>query len=401
MAKYRYRAKDKQGNIIDGMMSAYDEDDLYRKLKNEDKFLIEANSGSEGQNNRQLSASMLSEFNRELGDMLAAGVTMVRALTILAQEEYRRPREQAVLLQVLKLIRQGESISDAMEQQNGAFPVLMVNMYRAAETGGRISDTAKRLAVHYEKEHRLNTRVQAATIYPSILLVLMCLVVAFIMTFVLPQLSGLFDKLEELPVATRILFAVSSGVQMHWRGILAGIIVLVIVFVLLGRMPVIKMWKDQAKLKLPVIGRLMRIIYTARFARSLSSLYSAGIPIVTAMQISSKTIGNTYIERQFDAAIARLVSGSPLSEALEEITGFRQKLSAVVRVGEESGELVQMLDSMADSFDYESEMAINQLVSYLEPVLIVVMAFLIGFIMIAVMMPIYDSYSAIGASTYY
>lgn len=391
----------REGNIISGMMSAYDEDDLYRRLKSEDKFLLEADSGTEGKNNRQLSAMMLSEFNRELGDMLAAGVTMVRALTILAQEEFRRPKERAVLMQVLKLIRQGESISDAMEQQNGAFPVLMVNMYRAAETGGKISDTAKRLAVHYEKEHHLNSKVRAATIYPSILLVLMCLVVVFIISFVLPQLSGLFASLDKLPMATRILFAISSAGKIHWRGVLAGIVVLAVVLLLLQKMPAVRAWKDQVKLKIPLAGRLMKVIYTARFARSLSSLYSAGIPIVTAMQISARTIGNTYIERQFDKAIAQLHSGKPLSEALEEIQGFRQKLSAVVRVGEESGELVQMLDSMADAFDYESEMAINRLVGYLEPVLIVVMACLIGFIMIAVLMPIYDSYSAIGASAYY
>lgn len=401
MAKFRYLARDKQGDTISGIMHAADEDDLYRKLKEQDKYLIDTENGMEDSATRQLPMLMLSEFNRELGDMLGAGVTLVRAFTILSQEETRKPKERAVLTSVLKLIRQGEAVSDAMEQQNGAFPLLMVNMYRAAETSGKLADTAKRLAVHYEKEHQLNIKIRGATIYPKILTGLVFVVLIFIMTFILPQLTDMFDTLEELPMPTRILFGISGFVGRNWKGIIPVAVVAVVILLMLGRMPAVRVWRDQMKLKIPVIGRLLMVIYTARFARNLSSLYSSGIPIITAMQISRKTIGNSYIERQFDAAIGCLRAGGSLSEALEKIKGFRKKLPSVVRVGEESGDLVQMLDAMADSFDYESEMAVSRLISYLEPVLITLMAVLIGFIMIAVMMPIYESYSAIGSSAYY
>lgn len=401
MAKFRYLARDKQGNTISGMMSAADEDELYRKLKEEDKFLISTESGMEGLSTSQLPLLMLSEFNRELGDMLGAGVTLVRAFTILSQEETRKPKERAVLAAVLKLIRQGASISDAMEQQNGAFPILMVNMYRAAETSGKLADTAKRLAVHYEKEHQLNIKIRGATVYPKILTFLVFVVLVFIMTFILPQLTSLFDSLDTLPGPTRVLFGISDFVGTHWRALLAFLVVAAVIILMLRRMPVVRSWCDGVKLRIPVIGKLLMVVYTARFARNLSSLYSSGIPIITAMQISRKTIGNSYIEGQFDGAIGCLRAGGSLSDALENIKGFRKKLPSVVRVGEESGDLVQMLDAMADSFDYESEMAINRLISYLEPVLITVMAVLIGFIMIAVMMPIYESYSAIGSTAYY
>ncbi len=401
MAKFRYLARDKQGDTISGIMRAVDEVDLYRKLKEQDKSLSDTVHGMEDAATRQLPLLMLSEFNRELGDMLGAGVTLVRAFTILSQEETRKPKERAVLTSVLKLIRQGEAVSDAMEQQNGAFPLLMVNMYRAAETSGKLADTAKRLAVHYEKEHQLNIKIRGATIYPRILTGLVFVVLIFIMTFILPQLTDMFDTLEELPAPTRILFGISGFVGRNWKGIIPVAVVAVVILIVLGRMPAVRVWRDQVKLKTPVIGRLLMVIYTARFARNLSSLYSSGIPIITAMQISRKTIGNSYIERQFDAAIGCLRAGGSLSESLEKIKGFRKKLPSVVRVGEESGDLVQMLDAMADSFDYESEMAVNRLISYLEPVLITLMAVLIGFIMIAVMMPIYESYSAIGSSAYY
>lgn len=401
MAKFRYLARDKQGDTISGIMHAVDEDDLYRKLKEEDKFLISTESGMEDLTTRQLPLLMLSEFNRELGDMLGAGVTLVRALTILSQEETRKPKERAVLTTVLKLIRQGEAVSDALEQQNGAFPLLMVNMYRAAESSGKLADTAKRLAVHYEKEHQLNIKVRGATVYPKLLTGLVFVVLVFIMTFILPQLTEMFDSLETLPLPTRILFGISDFVGRNWKGIVPALLVAVAILIMLGKMPAVRMWRDRIKLKIPVIGQLLMVIYTARFARNLSSLYSSGIPIITAMQISRKTIGNSYIERQFDGAIACLRSGGSLSESLEKIKGFRKKLPSVVRVGEESGDLVQMLDAMADSFDYESEMAVNRMISYLEPALITLMAVLIGFIMIAVMLPIYESYSAIGSSAYY
>ena len=277
----------------------------------------------------------------------------------------------------------------------------MINMYRAAETSGRLAETAKRLAVHYEKEHQLGVKVRGATIYPRILAVLVFAVLVFIIAFILPQLTDLFDSLDTLPGPTRVLFGISSFVGMHWKWILAILAVLAVVIVILGKMPAVRQWIDKGKLKLPLVGNLLMVIYTARFARNLSSLYSSGIPIITAMQISRKTIGNSYIEGQFDEAIAMIRNGRPLSEALESIQGFRKKLPSVVRVGEESGDLVQMLDSMADSFDYESGMAINRLISYLEPALIILMAFLIGFIMIAVMLPIYQSYSTIGAMSYY
>lgn len=401
MAKFRYLARDKQGDTVSGIMHAVDEDELYRKLKEQDKFLIDTENGMEDSATRQLPLLMLSEFNRELGDMLGAGVTLVRAFTILAQEETRKPKERAVLLSVLKLIRQGEAISDAMEQQNGAFPLLMVNMYRAAETSGKLADTAKRLAVHYEKEHQLNIKIRGATVYPKILTGLVAVVLVFIMTVILPQLTDMFDSLDTLPTPTRILFGISGFVGRNWKGIIPVLLVVGVILIVLGRMPAVRVWRDRMKLRIPVIGRLLMVIYTARFARNLSSLYSSGIPIITAMQISRKTIGNSYIERQFDAAIGCLRAGGSLSESLEKVKGFRKKLSSVVRVGEESGDLVQMLDAMADSFDYESEMAVSRMISYLEPVLITLMAVLIGFIMIAVMLPIYESYSAIGSSAYY
>lgn len=400
MPKYGYQARDQKGKLQIGTMAAADEDELYLRLKEQDLYLVDAEDVLEGKKYRPLSPLMLSEFNRELGNMLASGVTLVRAMTILSQEETRKERERDIITKVLKLIRQGESISGAMEKQVGAFPLLMIHMYRAAESSGKLAATAERLAVHYEKEHQMATKLKSATAYPKILCVLSVLIVIFIVNFILPQLSELFDSLASLPLPTRILFGSNAFIKEHYKLLLAILFVVAVVLVILLKMPSVRRSLDEQKLKIPVIGKLLKTIYTARFARSLCSLYSAGIPIVTAMQIVKKTIGNVYIESQFDGAISRLREGHSLSDTIEEIDGFVKKLPAVIRVGEESGDLVKMLDSMADSFDYESEMAVNRLIGYLEPALIVIMAVIIGFIMIAVMLPIYDSYSAIGMNVY-
>lgn len=401
MARYYYEARNKKGRAVTGEMSAVSEEELYQKLKTEGKYLIDARDMQESRTYHQLSPLMLSEFNRELSDMLGAGVPLVRCLTILSQEETRKKKDREILTGVLKAVRQGEALSDAMEKQKGAFPALMIHMYRAAENGGNLGGTAMRLSLHYEKEHHLDTRIKGAVTYPKILAVMSVLMVIFIMSFILPQLSELFDNMSQLPLPTRILFGISDFIGTHGIGLLTVLIILVLLFLLLFRIPAVRRKRDEWKLKIPVAGKLLSVIYTARFARSLSSLYRSGLPIVNAMQIARRTIGNSYIEGQFDEVISLLKEGHCLSEAVDHIDGFRKKLSSVIRVGEESGDMAVMLDSLADAFDYESEMATGRLISYLEPALIICMAVIIGFIMIAVMMPIYDSYSAIGTSVYY
>lgn len=401
MAKYKYDARDVRGRAVAGVMTAADEDELYRILKEDGKYLIDAEDVSEGRAYHALPPQMLSEFNRELADMLKAGITLVRALTILSQEETRTRQEREILAQVLRLVRQGEALSDACEKQTGAFPVLMIHMYRASEMSGGLSETASRLAVHYEKEYQLNVKIKGATTYPKILGIMAVVVIIFIMSFIMPQLTELFDTMTQLPWPTQFLFNLSDFVSEHWEGILLAVVILAIIWIVTGQMPVVRCKKDEWKLKMPITGKLLSVIYTARFARCLSSLYSAGIPIVNAMQVVKRTIGNSYIEAQFDPAISLLKEGHSLSEAVDTIDGFRGKLAAVIRVGEESGDLPMMLDSLADSFDYESEAAATRLVSCLEPCLIVIMAVIIGFMMIAVMLPIYDSYSAIGTNVYY
>ena len=284
--------------------------------------------------------------------------------------------------------------ADALEAQQ-VFPALMLGMIRAGEGSGRLDRVAERLAVHYEKAHQMNQQVKSALMYPMILAVLSVAVVIVIVTFVLPQFSDLFSTMDSLPAVTLALMAFSDFMVTIWYLLLLGLAALAAALRSLLHVPSVRLALDRAKLNMPVFGPLHRIICTARFARTISSLYASGLPIITALQTARDTIGNAYIVSQFDAVLAQVRSGVSLSAALESVDGFQRKLCSSIAVGEETGQLDSMLDSIADSMEYDAQQASRRMMTILEPMLIVLMAFVVGFIIIAVMAPIIGSYSAI------
>jgi type IV pilus assembly protein PilC len=269
-------------------------------------------------------------------------------------------------------------------------------MIRAGENTGRLDSTCEKMAVNYDKEHRLNAKVNQALVYPIILIVLIIGVVLIIFTFVLPQFMGLFENME-LPLPTKIVMGISDFLIAWGMWVLIGIVAAVAGLIALLRQPGPRRSFDHLKLRLPKIGQLLRIIYTARFARTLSSLYVSGISMIQALTIARTTIGNSYIAAQFDDVIEALGNGRTLSQALAAVDGFEPKLRSTVLIGEESGNLEKMLESVADQYEYDSEMATQSLVTLIEPVLIVFMAVIVAFVIISVLMPIYQLYSNIGA----
>ncbi|MEG0792971.1 MAG: type II secretion system F family protein [Lachnospiraceae bacterium] len=395
LPRYKYSAKNQEGKLVQGFLEAADEDALYQKLREQDQFLISASKKEAHFSEKKLKPAILSDFCRQIGTLLSAGVSLVRALNIMAEDHNLKPAVARIYQNLLRLIRQGIPLSDAMEQQGAAFPELLINMFRSAEASGSIDKTAKRMAVHYEKEHKMNGKVVSAMMYPMILIVLVFVVVIFIVSYVIPQFQTIFATMKELPLPTRIILGVSGAIQNHWIMILVIAVIAVITIILLFRIPIIRLYKDKFKLKIPLIGKLLRTIYTARFARTLSSLYSSGLPIVTALQVGRKTVGNRYIDVQFDEVIRSIRSGETLSKSLGLIDGFDGKLHATILIGEETGSLDEMLISIADALEYDSEMALGKMVAILEPVLIIIMAVIIGFIMVGVMLPIIKSYAEI------
>ena len=397
MEYYRYKAQDEKGKSKSGVMSAVDEFDLQAKLKGENMMLISYTIESKKVNHKKLKSNQVSEFCRNVGELLGAGVTLVRALRIISEDESVNPKQRELYAAILKQVRAGIALSDTMQEQGDAFPSLLINMIRSAENTGNLDKVAMQMASYYDKDYRLSQKVKSSMTYPKILVVMIVAVVAIIMGYVIPQFKSLFDAMDSLPVATTILLAVSNFVKDRWYILIFAAFVIYMIFRVLISIPQIKYLMDKLEVKLPKIGRLRKVIYTARFARTLSSLYSAGIPITNCLTIAKNTIGNKYIESQFDTLVHDIRNGAALSEAIEKVDGFTKKLSSSIMVGEETGALDNMLNSIADQMEYDSEMALNSLVAYLEPVMIVVMAVIVGFIMIAVIQPIYGSYEQIAA----
>jgi type IV pilus assembly protein PilC len=297
---------------------------------------------------------------------------------------------------VMADLKRGSTLSEAMAAQGRAFPELLVNMMKAGENTGKMDVTAAKMAANYDKEHRLNSKIKSAIVYPAILLVLIIGVVLVIFTFVLPSFIGIFEGME-LPLPTQIVMAISDFLLTKGIWLLIGVVAAVAALIYVFRKPAPRKALDRFKLRIPKVGRLLRTIYTARFARTLASLYVSGISMIQALQIAKRTIGNTYIESQFDSVIELLGNGRTLSQALSGIDGFEPKLQSTILIGEESGSLEQMLESIADQYDYDSEMASQRLVTLIEPILIVVMACVVGFVIISVLLPIYQLYENVGA----
>ena len=402
MPNYKYTAAGSNGKKVRGVMTAPDETALYQRLREEGKYLTASKEVTGKRTSGKLKIVVVADFCRQLGTLLGAGVSLVRALSINAAEESVKPKVRTIYEEMLRLIRQGVPLSEAMERQAPAFPELLVGMLRSAEVSGNLDHTAKRMAVHYEKEHRINSKVRSAMVYPIILAVMMVAIVVFVVGYILPQFSDLFATMGELPWMTRVVMAFSDLVTNYWYLLILGLAVLVMLIRMVLKAPAVRLAFDKRKLKLPVVGKLLRTIYTARFARTLSSLYGSGVPIMSSLSTAADTVGNQYIVSQFGESVRLLQQGGSLTDALRRIDGFENKLASSIAIGEETGNLDEMLDVTADSYDYASEQAMNRLVTLLEPCMLILMGFMVGFIMLAILLPIFGSYNAIEQSaTYY
>lgn len=382
-------------------MNASDENALNLSLRDEGKFLTQSSEVREKQFNGKLKTMIVADFCRQLGTLLGAGVSLVRALNIITGDENLRPKTRAVYNEILRLIKQGVALSDAMEQQAPAFPELLINMMRSAESSGNLDGTARRMAEHYEKEHKVNAKVKSAMIYPIILLVMMVVIVIFVVGYILPQFSDMFKTMGELPWMTQMVIGASDAVTNYWYLLIIGVMLIAMALRMILKIPKVRSGFDKFKIKMPVIGKLLRTIYTARFARTLSSLYGSGVPIMSSILTAARTVGNKYIENQFGESVQLLQQGGTLADAVRRIDGFENKLGSSIYIGEETGNLDEMLDVTADSYDYASEQAINKLVTLLEPCMLIIMGFLVGFIMLAILVPIFGSYDAIAQSSQY
>lgn len=394
MPSYQFSAKTLESKKVSGRRDAPDEKTLITQLRSEGLYPLQVKEAARAsEQSGKLKTAEISEFCREIGTMLASGISLVRAMEILLQRSMK-PMVHMVYESVYVMLQQGHTLSEAMSMQGNAFPELLINMFRAGENSGQLERTALKMADHFQKEHKLHSKLKNAATYPVILIILTVAIMILIFTVVLPTFFDLFEGIE-LPIYTQIVIAISNFLTQYWYVLLIIVLLVTMTWILLLRISKVRIAFDHFKLRLPKIGKLFRTIYTARFARTLCSLYSSGISLVNAIGTAVETVGNRYISSQFEQVIRDVRAGKPLSQAIQQVEGLDPKLKSIIYIGEESGRLDEMLSSAADSFDYDAEIASQRMVTIMEPLMIVIMAVIIGVVMISVMVPIYTLYQSI------
>lgn len=396
MAIYKYVARDINAKKITGKTEARDEHELSQLLRVKDMYLISHKDiTKEETKNYKMKLKELANFCREIGTMMNSGLPLIRTVSILASREDNK-KLKAIYNDIYVKLQQGQTLSDALKEQGKAFPDILIQMVRSGEASGNMQDTMMVLNNQFTNDNKIKNKVKSAMTYPVILGIVTIVVLLIVYTAVLPSFFSMFEGME-LPLITEIIIIISKFIMSYWYALLIGILVLILIIVSLLQLPKVKYQFDRFKLKMPIIGKLMKIIYTSRFARTLCSLYSSGISIVNAMVIVKSTIGNKYIETQFDNSIKAVRNGEALSVAIGMIDGFDIKLTSSVYIGEESGNLEDLLSSLADDFDYEAMLASEKMVAILEPAMIIVLAVVICVIIISVLVPIYSMYQNVGS----
>jgi type IV pilus assembly protein PilC len=292
-------------------------------------------------------------------------------------------------------VQKGESFSNTLEMHSGSFPDFLISMVGAGESSGSLDIIMTRMADHYAKENKLKNSIKSAMIYPIILLIICVVVVIFLFTFIMPTFIAMFEDKSKMPFLTKCMAAISKFLRTKWYVLIIIVAALVFGFRYAMKVPNFRKKMHRLLIKGPAFGPLITKIYTGRFARTLSSLYSSGIPMVECLQRSSSILGNAYIDEKFETVIDEVKQGETLSSAITRTEIFEPMFCSIIYVGEESGALDSILEKTSDYYEEESDAAVQRLVGIIQPVLLIFMAVIIGMVVCGVYPALYGSLESI------
>lgn len=392
MKTFIYTATDVQGNTIkNARMVAEDVNDFLEKINEKGLFCSSYKEASDKKSNtlHKFKMEELAYNCRQLSAMLSSGLTLVRALDILYKEQTKEAPKQ-IFREVYEEVQKGSAFSDALKMQQGAFPHFMISMIQAGESSGSLDVIVKRLEDYYDKQNKLNNKIKGAMMYPIILAVLCVAIVIALFTFIMPTFKDLLTE-EDMKGLTGALFAFSDSITGYWYIYVSVVLAVVFIVKYSLKIPSVRYKFDKLICKMPKVGVLVVKVYTGKFARTLSSLYSSGIPMVEALERSSAILGNTFIEKSFVNVIDEVKQGDQLSAAIQRTGIFESMFCSIIFVGEESGALDTILEKSASFYEDESDSAIQRLVGLIEPVMIIFMGAAIGLVIAGILPALYNS----------
>lgn len=393
--QFKYRAATDNGQIVEGVKDAKDEKELLSMLRGSSLLPISVVMTAKGGSGIDISFATvkkkdLAVFCRQFYTMLNSGVSVVKTLTILGRQTENKLLRNAIE-ELYEGVQKGKTLSEAMRENPKVFPSILINMVEAGEVSGSLDTILDRMAVHYEKEFKTENKIKGAMIYPAVLAVVAVAVVIFMMVAVMPTFVGMFEKSgSELPGPTRMLLAISNSIRYKWYLHIIAVSGIVLGIRYFGKSDYGSMFIDALKLKLPIIGKTNIKIATSKFNRTLSTVLSSGIPLIQGIDVVSRVVGNRYIAESLANAREEVRKGVPLSRTIRDTGIFPPMVDAMIKIGEESGDLEGILGKTADFYDEEVDVAITKTTEMMQPLMILIMAVIVGFIVIAIALPMFD-----------
>lgn len=398
MANYVYEAIDVNGKKIKGKIVAEDRQDAQRQLKDKNLYIVDINE--DNVLNKEINIKFLNKvkakdlavFCKQVATLLQAGLNILTCLNVIKNQIPNKKLKNAVE-NLSEDVEKGTAISASMRRFPDVFPEILINMIEAGEVGGSLDNSFEKMAVQFEKEMKLKQKITNALMYPAIVIFVALAVLNLLLIFVIPTFVGMFNDLGvELPPTTRFILNASTFMQNNWLILIAFIVLLIILINYYKKTPSGSIYFSSLRLKMPIIGKISLFSSIARFTRTLSTLVSSGVPLVTAIETTKNLLSNAYIEDKFEGVVEQVRGGEGLSRPIEALNIFPELVPVMIKTGEESGTLEEMLSKLADLYENEVENMVTRLTAVFEPIMIVFLALIVGFMLASIILPMFKLY---------
>lgn len=396
MKTFSYTARDLRNLTRTGLIEAADERTAAVTLRSHGLLPIEIKAKSKtiipflSTRAAKIPHSDLVNFTRQLATMITAGLTLTESLDLLSKQSTNKKMVK-IIEDVLRQVEGGQSLANALSSYPAVFSQIYVSLVRAGESAGVLDNVLARLADNLEKEREFRAKVRGALVYPGIILTAMVGVVFIMLIFVIPRLTDLYKEFGAgLPLPTQILITVSDIAVKLWWLVVIIVFATLTAFTRITKAGVGRKFRDQIILRIPILGKLKKNAILTEFARTLSLLVGAGIPILEALKSVGAALGDLTYEKALDDAAAAVEKGFPLGMALNQPQVFPPLIYQMVKTGEETGKLDEVLGRVAKYFESEAEQGVKNLTTAMEPLILIMLAFGVGFLILAVILPIYN-----------
>ncbi len=405
MAIFYYKAKTSSGNIVTGTFDASDKAMVLNLLRSKGYFPIDVKDNSGAKRNitfesfKKVKTKELAIFCRQFYTMINAGVSIIGCLDML-RKQTENSKLASVINKVYDDVQKGKTLSESMSAHRDVFPVLLTSMIEVGEVSGSLDAILGKLALNFEKDNKIKQKIKTAMMYPAAIGSIAFIVVLFMLTFIVPRFVDMFKSFGNgvLPLPTRILLAISNTLKnpVFDLGAIVFIILLVYLFSKFKRTDKGKYILDNIILRLPLVGKNVRKILASRFTRTLSSMLSSAVPLLHALEVTEKVVNNALVTKGLERVKEDIKRGSNLAGPLESMGIFPVMVPQMVSVGEESGSIDSIMETIANFYDEELDNSISQLIAILEPVMMMLLAVVIGAIVVSMVLPIFSMYGNIG-----